>query len=105
VSVRFHGKTQSASANGDGGYDAFMKALAKATRGFGLKLPDLVDFKVRIPPGGKTGALVETLITWQTSARAQPFSTLGVDSDQIAAAVVATEKMLNLLAARRAARL
>ena len=82
-----------------------MKALAKAVRSFDLKLPTLVDYKVRIPPGGKTGALVETLISWQTSARAQPFSTLGVDSDQLAAAVIATEKMLNLLAARRTARL
>jgi D-citramalate synthase len=82
-----------------------MKALAKALRGFGLKLPQLVDYKVRIPPGGKTGALVETVIGWQTSPRAQPFSTLGVDSDQLAAAVIATEKMLNLLAARRSARL
>ena len=67
-------------------------------------LPQLVDYKVRIPPGGKTGALVETLISWQTSARAQPFSTIGVDPDQLAAAVIATEKMLNLIAARRKAR-
>jgi D-citramalate synthase len=81
-----------------------MKALAKAVRGFDLKLPQLVDYKVRIPPGGKTGALVETLISWQTSARAQPFSTIGVDPDQLAAAVIATEKMLNLIAARRKAR-
>ncbi len=105
VSVRYRGKLAAASATGDGGYDAFMKALAKALRGFGLKLPQLVDYKVRIPPGGKTGALVETMIGWQTSPRAQPFSTLGVDSDQLAAAVIATEKMLNLLAARRTARL
>jgi D-citramalate synthase len=105
VSVRFHGKVTSATGTGDGGYDAFMNALAKAVRGFDLKLPHLVDYKVRIPPGGKTGALVETLISWQTSARAQPFSTIGVDSDQLAAAVIATEKMLNLLAARRTARL
>ena len=60
---------------------------------------------MRIPPGGKTGALVETVISWQLSPRAQPFSTLGVDSDQLAAAVTATEKMLNLVAARRTARL
>jgi D-citramalate synthase len=105
VSVRYRGKLASANATGDGGYDAFMKALAKALRGFGLKLPRLVDYKVRIPPGGRTGALVETVIGWQTSPRAQPFSTLGVDSDQLAAAVIATEKMLNLLAARRSARL
>jgi D-citramalate synthase len=105
VSVRVRGKLASGSSTGDGGYDAFMKALAKALRGSGIKLPQLVDYKVRIPPGGKTGALVETVISWQTSPRAQPFSTLGVDSDQLAAAVTATEKMLNLVAARRTARL
>ncbi len=103
IALRYHGKLATPSSTGDGGYDAFMKALAKALRSFDLKLPQLVDYKVRIPPGGRTGALVETLISWQTSARAQPFSTIGVDSDQLAAAVIATEKMLNLLAARRTA--
>ena len=61
---------------------------------------------VFIPPGGRTGALVETVVTWvdepagSRSRRAEPetFSTIGVDSDQMAAAVIATEKMLNALA-------
>ncbi len=97
VSLSYQGKVASGKANGDGGYDAFMKALAKAGRSFELKLPQLVDYQVRIPPGGKTGALVETLITWQRSARSAPFTTLGVDSDQLAAAVIASEKMLNLV--------
>jgi D-citramalate synthase len=100
VRVRYHGRTVEESATGDGGYDAFMKALARAVRPLGLKLPELVDYKVRIPPGGKTGALVETVISWRTGPRAAPFSTLAVDSDQVAAAVIATEKMLNLLCAR-----
>jgi hypothetical protein len=39
------------------------------------------------------------VITWRAGARSRPFSTLGVDSDQLAAAVIATEKMLNLVAA------
>jgi len=63
-----------------------------------------VDFKVRIPPGGKTGALVETVITWRMGKRGEPFSTLAVDSDQVAAAVIATEKMLNLVAKPRTKR-
>jgi D-citramalate synthase len=103
VRVRYKGQAVEEKATGDGGYDAFMRALARATRRFGLKLPDLVDYKVRIPPGGKTGALVETVITWRAGARSAPFSTLGVDSDQVSAAVIATEKMLNLVAARSAA--
>lgn len=94
--VSYRGESVEASATGDGGYDAFMKALAKVGRKLGLKLPSLVDYKVRIAPGGKTGALVETTISWRHSARSEPFTTRGVDPDQLAAAVLATEKMLNL---------
>jgi D-citramalate synthase len=99
ISLHFGGKVVEAESEGDGGYDAFMKALAKACRKFELKLPALTDYSVRIPPGGKTGALVETVITWRADSRKQPFSTMAVDTDQIAAAVKATEKMLNLIAA------
>ena len=100
VRVSFHGKHIDASATGDGGYDAFVKALAKAARKLGLRVPQLIDYKVRIAPGGRSGALVETVITWRTTSRSAPFTTLGVDSDQIAAAVIATEKMLNLVASQ-----
>ena len=88
-----------ASATGDGGYDAFMKALAKAAKKFGLALPELRDFRVRIAPGGETDALVETIISWRGEDGAESWSTMGVDSDQLAAAVLATEKMLNQLLA------
>jgi D-citramalate synthase len=98
VVLSFAGKTTRASSKGDGGYDAFMNALKKAARKFGLEVPRLADFRVRIPPGGRTGALVETVITWEE--RGGNFSTLGVDSDQLAAAVIATEKMLNAVAPR-----
>jgi D-citramalate synthase len=100
LTLCYRGEMVEANSDGDGGYDAFMKALAKACRRFDFKLPQLVDYSVRIPPGGKTGALVETVITWRRSPRSEPFSTLGVDSDQLAAAVIATEKMLNLVANR-----
>jgi len=94
-----------AVAHGDGGYDAFMNALRKAARRLGLEVAQLSDYRVRIPPGGRTAALVETVITWKGDGRAdEGFSTLGVDSDQLAAAVIATEKMLNALAAQRAPR-
>jgi D-citramalate synthase len=102
VHLRYKRKTVKTTATGDGGYDAFMQALAKAARRFELKLPQLVDYRVRIPPGGKTGALVETVITWRTSTRSPSFTTMGVDSDQLGAAVIATEKMLNLIATRPA---
>jgi D-citramalate synthase len=100
--VAYRGERSEGEASGDGGYDAFMNALKQAVRAFGLELPRLVDFRVRIPPGGHTSALVETFITWRGEGDEEAFSTLGVDSDQIAAAVIATEKMLNVLASRRA---
>ena len=53
---------------------------------------------MRIPPGGRSAALVETRIGWKSQSHPEgSFSTLGVDSDQLAAAVIATEKMLNAL--------
>lgn len=100
VRVAYHGESEEAKGSGDGGYDAFMTALRKAVKRFGLEVPRLLDFRVRIPPGGRTSALVETFITWRGEDGGEPFSTLGVDSDQLAAAVIATEKMLNAVAAR-----
>ncbi len=101
VEVSVRGERARARASGDGGYDAFMHALRKAVRRFGLQVPRLDDFRVRIPPGGRTGALVETVITWRLDDPGEDtFTTLGVDSDQLAAAVIATEKMLNAVATR-----
>jgi (R)-citramalate synthase len=100
VVVSVKGKRAKGSAGGDGGYDAFMNALRKALRRFKVELPILADFRVRIPPGGRTSALVETLITWRSENGRDTWSTLGVDTDQLAAAVIATEKMLNAIATR-----
>jgi len=103
VAVTFRGTTEKAEATGDGGYDAFMNALKKAVKNFDIEVPRLADYKVRIPPGGRTGALVETVITWggvRGQGGEDSFSTIGVDSDQLQAAVVASEKMLNSVAAR-----
>ena len=101
VRVAYRGQAAETRAAGDGGYDAFMNALRKAVKRFGLEVPRLLDFRVRIPPGGRTSALGETGITWRDEQDAEAFATLGVDPDQLAAAVIATEKMLNAVAARR----
>ena len=98
VVVSFQGKVSEASDTGDGGYDAFMRALKTAVAVYGIDVPQLVDYRVRIPPGGRTEALVETLISWEDGSGQGSFSTIGVDSDQTAAAVIATEKMLNIIA-------
>jgi D-citramalate synthase len=101
VQLRYHRRSAKASATGDGGYDALMNALRRAARKLDLEVARLEDYRVRIPPGGRTAALVETLITWKSDLHDDgTFSTLGVDPDQLAAAVIATEKMLNALASR-----
>jgi D-citramalate synthase len=53
----------------------------------------LIDYHVSIPPGGKTDAFVETVITWDFG---KIFKTKGLDPDQTVAAMMATEKMLNI---------
>ncbi len=93
IIMEFDGERITASSSGDGGYDAFSKALRKCMRHFDLEMPRLLDYQVTIPPGGKTDALVETTITWGFNGKT--FVTNGVDSDQVVAAVNATEKMLN----------
>ena len=97
VSVKYEDEIISASAHGDGGYDAFVRALRKALKNAGKTFPKLIDYEVRIPPGGKTDALVETRITWERGPNEKALITVGVDSDQLAAAIQATEKMLNLV--------
>ena len=107
VAVSYQGRVEKATANGDGGYDAFMNAIKKAVKRFDFDVPVLEDFRVRIPPGGRTGAIVETIITWnqpQGRANAGVFTTTGVDTDQLNAAVIATEKMLNMLVQPKAKR-
>ena len=108
VELAYRGRIEKADGQGDGGYDALMHAVRKAVKPFDLEVPRLDDFRTRIPPGGRTGALVETVITWRKEAEGprgkkaiETFSTLGVDSDQLAAAVIATEKMLNAMVPRQ----
>ncbi|MCE9501194.1 MAG: 2-isopropylmalate synthase, partial [Leptospira sp.] len=100
LSVLFKKENYKETGSGDGGYDAFMDALNKISRKIGIALPALIDYQVRIPPGGKTSALVETIITWDRNPDAKEenlLRTIGVDSDQVMAAVKATERMLNLI--------
>ena len=82
-------------AQGDGQFDAFVNALKKIYKLRKIELPLLVDYTVRIPPGGKSDALCETIITWLHNAK--EFKTRGLDSDQTVAAIKATEKMLNTI--------
>jgi (R)-citramalate synthase len=93
--VKINNETFEESAQGDGQYDAFMNALKKIYKRKQLILPTLTDYSVRIPPGGKTDALCETIITWNINGK--EMKTRGLDSDQTVSAIEATQKMLNLI--------
>lgn len=95
LQINIDGELFEEHAQGDGQYDAFMNALRSIYKNKKLQLPVLTDYAVRIPPGGKSDALCETIITWDYKGR--EFKTRGLDSDQTVAAIKATEKMLNLL--------
>ena len=82
-------------AQGDGQYDAFMHALAIIFENNGRKLAQLTDYAVRIPPGGESDALCETIITWNHGGK--ELITRGLDCDQTVSAIKATQKMLNLI--------
>jgi D-citramalate synthase len=95
IRIDIDGTCYEEASAGDGQYDAFMKALWIIYDRLGRRHPRLTDYVVKIPPGGKTDALVETTISWDLDGTA--FKTRGVDSDQAEAAIKATVKMLNLI--------
>ena len=95
LKVSIDGTEYETSSNGDGQYNAFMRALWKIYDRLGKKHPLLADYQVTIPPGGKTDALVATTIVWNMDGH--EFKTRGIDSDQTEAAIKATVKMLNII--------
>ncbi len=95
LSIEIDGRDYEENAQGDGQFDAFMNALGKVYSALDIKLPILIDYAVRIPPGSSSDALCETMITWKTTKH--DFVTTGLDSDQTVSAIKATEKMLNLI--------
>lgn len=95
VALSFDGEVVEETASGDGQYDAFIKALKKIYQKKKLDLPRLTDYAVRIPPGSHSDALCETVITWNLNGK--EYKTRGLDSDQTVSAIMATEKMLNII--------
>jgi len=94
LKLEFGGSLHEAHSKGDGQYDAFFNALKAIYKKINKELPVLTDYSVRIPPGGHTDALCETIITWKIHEK--NFKTRGLDSDQVVSAIKATEKMLNI---------
>lgn len=94
--IEINGKEYEENSSGDGQYDAFVRALRKVYKvTLGRKFPMLHNYAVTIPPGGRTDAFVQTVITWNFEGR--EFRTRGLDADQTEAAIKATIKMLNLI--------
>ncbi|MEA9413939.1 alpha-isopropylmalate synthase regulatory domain-containing protein [Flavobacterium sp. PL02] len=95
LSLNLDGEIIEEHAQGDGQFDAFMNALTKIYKSKKMTLPKLIDYAVRIPPGSSSDALCETIITWINNGK--EFKTRGLDSDQTVAAIIATQKMLNVI--------
>ena len=96
LSIEIDGETYQESSSGNGQYDAFVRALRKIYKTtLNRKFPMLTNYAVTIPPGGRTDALVQTVITWRHEDR--EFRTRGLDADQTEAAIKATIKMLNMI--------
>ncbi|MGN0069475.1 MAG: alpha-isopropylmalate synthase regulatory domain-containing protein [Prevotella sp.] len=96
IKVNINGKDYVADCTGDGQYDAFVKALRSIYRKYlDRTFPTLENYAVSIPPGGRTDALVQTVITWRNGDKIM--RTRGLDADQTEAAIKATFKMLNMI--------
>ena len=93
LKIEINGEAYQESASGDGQYDAFVRALRKIYTDLGRPFPMLTNYSVSIPPGGRTDAFVQTVISWNYAG--VDFKTRGLDADQTEAAIKATIKMLN----------
>jgi len=97
VKVQVNGQEYEGHSSGDGQYDAFVKAMRKIYREYlDRTFPLLENYAVTIPPGGRTDALVQTVITWRRDD-GRMLRTRGLDADQTEAAIKATIKMLNMI--------
>lgn len=96
LKIEVNGREYEESSGGDGQYDAFVRALRKIYKQtLKRSFPMLTNYAVTIPPGGRTDAFVQTVITWSFNDKI--FRTRGLDADQTEAAIKATMKMLNII--------
>ncbi len=98
IRMEINGQTYEESAQGDGQFDAFVRAVRHVYKNrLGRPFPWLTNYSVSIPPGGRTDAFVQTVISWRWADR--DIRTRGFDADQTEAAIKATVKMLNIIEA------
>ena len=90
------GKEYEAHSTGDGQYDAFASCIRQIyVERLHRSMPELVNYNVTIPPGGRTDAFVQTIITWNVNGN--EIRTRGFDADQTESAIKATIKILNII--------
>lgn len=94
IRVRVNDKIYKTSGSGNGGFDAFIGAMKKVLDEESFSFPELLDYQLRIPPGGQTSALTECSITWLDNHH--QFTTRGVNTNQVLAGIAATIRMINL---------
>ncbi|WP_413698590.1 alpha-isopropylmalate synthase regulatory domain-containing protein [Psychromonas sp. KJ10-10] len=94
IRVRVNQKIYKTSGSGNGGFDAFIRAMKKVLDKSKFTFPELIDYQLRIPPGGKTNALTECTVTWLDNG--EQITTRGVNANQVLAGIGATLRMINL---------
>lgn len=94
IRVRVNDQIFKTSGSGNGGFDAFIRAMKKILDKGLFEFPELIDYQLRIPPGGQTSALTECRVTWLDNGR--KFTTRGVNANQVLAGIGATIRMINL---------
>ncbi|MAM71016.1 MAG: 2-isopropylmalate synthase [Gammaproteobacteria bacterium] len=96
LALTVNGTEYAEEGHGNGGFSAFIDALKKILAQIDFTLPELTDYAIRIPKGGKPGALTECTITWDVEGmRGRKLRTRGVHANQVYAAVLATLRMVN----------
>jgi D-citramalate synthase len=94
IKLRVGNEVYTSEGSGNGGFDAFVSAVKTVLAKRDIQMPQLVDYEVRIPRGGKADALTECTITWSDGNSSR--NTRGVHVNQVIAAMNATIRMLNI---------
>ncbi|WP_236101819.1 alpha-isopropylmalate synthase regulatory domain-containing protein [Methylotetracoccus oryzae] len=94
IEVDLDGERRAATGHGNGGFDAFIKAIQQILEPTGYHLPKLIDYEIRIAKGGNTSALTECIVNWE-GPNNKTIMTRGVHANQVFAGVLATIRLIN----------
>jgi D-citramalate synthase len=96
MKISFQSNEYRIEGTGSGGFDASIDAVANWAKEVqpNLHLPKLQSFQIRVPTTGDPGALVPATAGWENGEG--DFSTTGLDSDQVFAAIKGWLDAINL---------